>query len=140
LEACLKEASEKGQKPEQCIGAVEGPCLEEPGGESTIGMKNCAGREIDAWDERLNATYRKVMAGPLAQIRTQRMDGAGSRSVTGAEIIRDAQRAWLAARVKKCTAAGLPMEGGTGEGLLYLRCFLRETAQQTLWLEDLRTE
>ena len=60
-----------------------------------------------------------------------------NRALTGADILRDTQRAWLAFRDKKCDAAGLPMEGGTGARLLSTDCYLQETARQALWLETL---
>ena len=62
------------------------------------------------------------------------------RRFTGADIIRDQQRAWLAFRDKKCDAAGLPMEGGTGAGLLAAGCVLQETARQAIWLDILASE
>jgi uncharacterized protein YecT (DUF1311 family) len=104
-------------------------------------MKECSGREIDVWDERLNKIYRDLLAGDLGQLQTQRVPPSGKgRKITGADILRDAQRAWIAARDKKCDAAGLPMEGGTGAGLLTTACVLQETARQALWLEDLKSE
>jgi uncharacterized protein YecT (DUF1311 family) len=141
LGACLDKARGGKTRPEQCIGVIEGPCLKGPDAETTIGMTDCTGREINAWDERLNRTYRAVLAGELGRLATQRPGPSGqSRKVTGADLLRDAQRAWIAARDKKCDAAGLPMEGGTGAGLLSMGCLLQETARQVLWLEDLALE
>jgi uncharacterized protein YecT (DUF1311 family) len=59
------------------------------------------------------------------------------RKLTGADILRDAQRAWITFRDKKCDAAGLPMEGGSGAGVLIAGCYLQETARQALWLEEM---
>jgi uncharacterized protein YecT (DUF1311 family) len=141
LNGCLDKARREGTRPEQCIGTVEGPCLKKPDAETTIGMKECTGREINAWDERLNKTYRDLLAGDLGQLQTERVPPSGKgRKITGADILRDAQRAWIVARDKKCDAAGLPMEGGTGAGLLTMACVLQETARQVLWLEDLKAE
>jgi uncharacterized protein YecT (DUF1311 family) len=133
LETCLKGAEAGKRGPESCIGSIQGPCLKEPGGQTTFGMKECGGREIAVWDERLNAAYQAALSGPPGKQQAQR----GSRTLTGADSLRDAQRSWIAFRDKKCDAAGLPMEGGTGAGLLSVDCHLQETARQALWLESL---
>ena len=135
VESCLKAAEAAKRGPETCIGSVQGPCIEAPGGDTTMGMKECAGREIAVWDERLNAAYRKVLSGQLGTQEAVR--GGGSRKLTGADILRDAQRSWISFRDKKCDAASLPMEGATGAGLLSVDCHLQETARQALWLGGL---
>ena len=99
-------------------------------------MKECGAREIAAWDERLNAAYRAALSGDIGKREAIR---EGGRKLTGADVLRDAQRAWIVAREKKCDAAGLPMEGGTGAGLLSVDCFLQETARQALWLGGLHS-
>jgi uncharacterized protein YecT (DUF1311 family) len=134
VESCLKAAKIAKRSPETCIGAVQGPCLKEPNGETTVGMKECGGREISVWDERLNAAYRTALSGELGKQDAIR---GGGRKLKGADILRDAQRAWISFRDKKCDAASLPMEGGTGAGLLSTDCYLQETARQALWLEGL---
>ena len=85
------------------------------------------------WDERLNRFYQALLHGRLGTLEAPR----GERKLTGAEILRDAQRAWLNFREKECDAAGLPMEGGTGAGILVADCYMVETARQALWLEQM---
>jgi uncharacterized protein YecT (DUF1311 family) len=138
LATCLDQAKAGKKTAEGCIGTVQKPCIESPDGGTTMGMKECTGREIAVWDERLNQAYRAALAGDLGKQQTVR-DG-DKRKLTGADILRDAQRAWVAFRDKKCDAAGLPMEGGTGAGLLSGDCYLQETARQALWLEDMSGE
>lgn len=133
---CLDKAKKDKAEGETCIGVVEQPCLETPEGQSTIGMKTCSNREALVWDERLNTAYQKLQKGGLGQTEVER-DG---RKITGADVFRDVQRAWIAFRDKKCDAAGLPMEGGTGAGVLILGCVLRETAHQALWIEEMARE
>jgi uncharacterized protein YecT (DUF1311 family) len=133
---CLDKAKKGKAEGEICIGVVEQPCLDKPEGQSTIGMKDCSNREALVWDERLNEAYKKLQKGGLGQSEAQR-DG---KKVTGADIFRDVQRAWITFRDKKCDAAGLPMEGGTGAGILIESCFMRETARQALWLEEMARE
>jgi uncharacterized protein YecT (DUF1311 family) len=135
IAACLDKAKAAKATSETCVGAVEKPCLDAPEGSSTLGMKMCAGRETAVWDERLNQAYQALLHGDLGQIEALR-DG-GKRKATGADILRDAQRAWISFRDKKCDAAGLPMEGGTGAGILINECYLQETGRQALWLEDM---
>ncbi|NNM72909.1 lysozyme inhibitor LprI family protein [Enterovirga aerilata] len=135
IESCLREARTERRGEETCIGTVQGRCIKEPGGDTTTGMQRCGGRELAVWDERLNAAYRAALASDVGKQTTLR--GRWARRLTGADIIRDAQRAWLRFRSRKCDAAGLPMEGGTGAGLLTLDCHLHETARQAIWLERL---
>ena len=115
--------------PETCIGSVQGLCLKGSDGGTTIGMKECGAREIAAWDERLNAAYRAALSGDIGKREAIR---EGGRKLTGADVLAEA-------REKKCDAAGLPMEGGTGAGLLSVDCFLQETARQALWLGGLHS-
>ena len=136
IQKCLDAAKKSGAAAETCIGAVQKPCLDSPDGQSTLGMKICSGREMAAWDERLNRFYQALLRSGLGALQAQR----GERKLTGADILRDAQRAWLNFRDKKCDAAGLPMEGGTGAGILVADCYMVETARQALWLEEMGSE
>jgi uncharacterized protein YecT (DUF1311 family) len=138
LAACLDQAKAGKKTTESCIGTIQGPCVAGPDGGTTIGMKECTGREIALWDERLNKAYRAALTSELGEQDVVR--DSGKPKLTGADILRDAQRAWVAFRDKKCDAAGLPMEGGTGAGLLSGDCYLQETARQALWLEDMSDE
>ena len=65
LAACLDKARQEGTPTDRCIGIILGPCVAAPGGDTTVGMKECTGREISVWDERLNAAYRRLLDGPL---------------------------------------------------------------------------
>lgn len=136
IQKCLDAAKKSGAAAETCIGTVQKPCLESPDGQSTLGMKICSGREMAAWDERLNRFYQALLHGGIGAVQAER----GQRKLTGADVLRDAQRAWLNFRDKKCDAAGLPMEGGTGAGILVADCYMVETARQTLWLEEMGSE
>jgi uncharacterized protein YecT (DUF1311 family) len=133
---CLEKAAKAKAEGATCIGTVEQPCLDTPEGQSTVGMKECSNREVLVWDERLNKAYQKLQKGGLGETEIQR-DG---KKLKGADLFRDVQRAWIAYRDKKCDAAGLPMEGGTGAGVLILGCLLRETAHQALWIEEMSRE
>ena len=135
LADCLGRAKGRG---EACIGTVRDACLNGPAAGSEVGNRNCIGLELDAWDDRLNDAYKKILVGDLGTQQTQRAEPSGEvRTKTGADILRDAQRAWIAFRDKKCDAARLPLEGGTGAMTLEATCMLTETARQALWIEDL---
>jgi uncharacterized protein YecT (DUF1311 family) len=133
--ACLDNAKKADKDTATCIGTVQKPCLDAPDGQSTLGMKTCAGRETAVWDERLNKAYQVLVRGDLGKTDASR-DG-GKTKLAGADLIRETQRAWITFRDKKCEAAGLPMQGGTGAGVLSTDCYLWETARQALWLEEL---
>jgi uncharacterized protein YecT (DUF1311 family) len=135
LAACLDTAKPAGRSPESCVGTIQDACAKESGNESNAAMSGCVGREVAVWDERLNAAYKAALAGDLASRDVYR-DG-GARKLTGAEVMREAQRAWIGFRERKCSAARLPMEGGSGAALLGGACFLQETARQAIWLETL---
>jgi uncharacterized protein YecT (DUF1311 family) len=61
------------------IDAALDACLAKPEGSSTVGMVECTGDAIRAWDKRLNEVYQQVMAGldPKSQ-----------------ELLRASQRRW----------------------------------------------
>lgn len=58
-------------------------CLAKPEGASTLGMVECTGEAIEAWDKRLNEVYQQVMA---------RLDPKSR------ELLRASQRRWVAFR------------------------------------------
>jgi uncharacterized protein YecT (DUF1311 family) len=134
IAACLDKAKKTKVEAETCIGTIETPCLETPEGQSTAGMKTCSARETAVWDEKLNKAYQTLMHGDYGQ--TDASPDGGKTKRTGADLIRDMQRAWLAFRDKKCDVASLPMQGGTGAGVLYGGCYMRETARQAIWLDE----
>jgi len=105
---------------ESCIGAVTISCQQAPGGASTMGMIDCSTREWAVWDERLNRAYREALKDAPSKL---------------ARALRDAQRAWLQWREKRCNLPAIDNEGGSIVGPLYTGCMLDATARQALWLE-----
>jgi uncharacterized protein YecT (DUF1311 family) len=104
---------------ESCIGAVTIPCQQEPGGYSTAGMIECNTREWAVWDERLNRSYNQTLKNADRKL---------------AAAVRQAQRAWLQWREKRCKLPEIENEGGSIIGPLYTDCMLDATARQALWL------
>jgi uncharacterized protein YecT (DUF1311 family) len=129
---CLADAKANKSVPESCIGVVQKPCLDTPDGQSTLGMRDCSNRETAVWDERLNKAY-KALLHQLGDIDAER----NGKKLKGADLIREAERAWVSFRDKQCDVTGLPMEGGTGAGVLIDDCYLEQTAQHALWLESI---
>jgi uncharacterized protein YecT (DUF1311 family) len=145
IDACL--ATQKAN-PEPCIGGVFKPCTEAPQApnepyahDSTAGQTDCFNREMAVWDEKMAASLKQVIAGPLGKMMAQpEYRPAGNRRdrpVPGADIIDDMQRSWLAARAKLCDTESMFYEAGTFSSIVYGNCILKETGRHTIWLLDL---
>ncbi len=120
LDACLAQA----EHPEACIGVVSNACQEEPEGSTTYGMMQCAQRELDLWDQRLNAAYTIMRAQMQEQGQDSRRDA-----------LQTAQRIWIEYRQAECVQLGLAYEGGTMRGIVHNSCFNDFTARRALELE-----
>lgn len=133
-EACLQEAT-AWHETRDCIGASMAQCIDATSlGSSTLGMNECAGRELDYWDEWLNDAY--------SLLRTQEKQedvesGDLSGYISQADSLLDMQRAWISFRDTKCTYERAQWTGGTGGGPAELSCLLYETAEQTLYLRTM---
>ncbi len=108
------------REAESCIGVVSTACVQAEGNQSTAVMVDCYGREGDAWDARLNAAYKKALAG-----------GEGADVAEG---YRKTQRAWIAFRDAACAQAGIVFKG-TMAASMGARCRMDMTARQAIWLE-----
>jgi len=123
IAACLKAERGAGRGGQACVGRISKPCMKEPGGETTAGMKMCTGRELKTWDALLNAEYRRLLGGLEAKSQ---------------EKIRAAQRAWIAMRDGDCALPYDTFAGGTLAGVVAGSCLLDHTATRALQLRDLR--
>ena len=94
-------------------------CLASPDGVSTYGMIVCTQKEDDVQDARLNAAYKKVMAGLNARQKAKLLA---------------AQRAWIAFRDAEC-ASYQDEEWGTISRVISAGCVLHMTVQRTMDLE-----
>jgi uncharacterized protein YecT (DUF1311 family) len=74
-------------------------CLGSDIGQTTAGMIGCTGTAIDAWDARLNETYQKALRAIDPKSR---------------DLLRTAQRQWLAFRTAERAAQGGPWQIGRG--------------------------
>jgi uncharacterized protein YecT (DUF1311 family) len=112
--------AEAPRKEESCIGIVSTACIQAEGNESNAVMLECYGREADAWDGRLNAAYKELLAK------------GDSKEV--ADGLRKTQRNWIAFRDAACAQPAVVFQG-TMAGPISAWCVLELTARQALWLE-----
>ena len=135
IDTCLQKEKDT---PERCIGLVYKGCTDAPGGSTTAGLGYCAQRETQVWQEKMQASLRQLLAGPLGRTQAEPWnrpaENKRERAVPGADIIDDMQRAWLAWRAKMCDTAAMQYEGGSLSRVIYGDCIFRETARHALWL------
>jgi uncharacterized protein YecT (DUF1311 family) len=111
---CLTSKDARG-----CIGKIAKTCLAAPGGETTIGMMECTGRERAVWDEQLNASYKLLQ---------------GKATPTQAGALKQAQQAWIAYRDARCGFEASRYEGGTLAGVIAGNCLMQVTAERAVEL------
>jgi uncharacterized protein YecT (DUF1311 family) len=113
-----------GHEPASCIGYVTELCsFESDDGQSQLGLIDCAGREANVWEDRLNTTYAALMAkAASSELR---------------EGYRKMQRAWIAYRDARCAAEGAvePVNSDRQSNII-VSCSLDATARQALILDD----
>ena len=114
-----------------CIGAAADPCMDQPGGETTLGMGQCLTAETRDWDMLLNAWYDKALQ------RAGSRDAASGGEAPTAPVLRQAQRAWIAYRDESCRYEALRYQGGSMAGVAQASCLRDMTARQALRLRTL---
>lgn len=127
-EQCLATLPDDAQGYD-CIGRAATACMEQPGGETTIGMGFCLDAELGLWDDKLNGAYQALRADLTAQ-DADRTNAAISLS----DSARDMQRAWIGFRDARCSFEAAQWQGGTGSSPAFLGCAMTMTAEQTLYL------
>lgn len=124
---CLGQTAAKDQAG--CAGLAANLCMQSnDGGETTVGMSTCLGKEADFWDAELNAVYAELSAREKANDAEMAKIGATVPPVFSA--LRDMQRAWIPYRDALCAYDYSHWGGGTGGGPASVSCFLHETARQ----------
>jgi uncharacterized protein YecT (DUF1311 family) len=98
-----------------------GRCLAKPDGQSTAGMINCIGDELQIQDKRLTLAYR----GAQGRLTTPRQKAA----------LQKAQRAWIAYRDADCDSQTDP-DWGTISRITAANCRLEHTYSRANDLEN----
>jgi uncharacterized protein YecT (DUF1311 family) len=119
INACLKTEHAANRSGRDCIGRMSDHCLQLPGNESTTSMVQCVDEETKVWDGLLNADYQRLL---------------GALGDKAAESVRQAERAWIAARDADCQVPYDIYDGGSMARLDSANCVLDHTAARVLQL------
>lgn len=95
------------------------PCAD---AQTTIEMRNCAGKEYKQADDELNRVYRHLMA---------KLDDEGHKTA-----LKTAQQAWIKYRDANCDFASYLNRGGTIEPVVRYNCMTSMTSSRTKELKD----
>ena len=104
-----------------CIGSLTQSCIEESDAQSTADMVACSERELAVWDAMLNASYDALRE---------------SFDETQADLLRDAQHAWIAYRDRNCDL-WYGLSDGTIRQVLGAGCVSDATARRALELMEI---
>lgn len=125
IEAARSAMAGETGRPQDCIGALSGPCMESPQGSSTVGTNECLGAETQWWDAFLNERYN---------VLRKSIDGESALA------LRDAQRAWIAFRDAECGLHHTYWREGTIRSTVHAICMLEMTASRAIALVAPRWE
>lgn len=119
--ACLGNALATGTAPAACIGPVSSACIDAIATPDYVAAGACVAREAAAWDVVLNDEWKALM-GLLTQAEK--------------DMIRDAQRAWIAYRDADCRVAA-QLAHPSRSGLWGSQCLLDRTAERVIALRNI---
>jgi uncharacterized protein YecT (DUF1311 family) len=136
VRGCL-EAAEDEAASRACIGAFAQSCMaESPGGDTTVGMTACTLAEAGAWDRILNETFGDLVLQSHALAAGE--DQAGVPPAPREQLLRAAQRAWVAFRDADCAQEVAMWGEGSMRQIAGAYCALDRTAQRTFELRAKR--
>ncbi|CAN5617523.1 lysozyme inhibitor LprI family protein [soil metagenome] len=136
LRACLDFADSRADAA-ACAGAHARGCMEAKAeGQTTIGMTFCAMEEAAAWDLILNETWGELVL--ISRRRAILDDEAGEVPAPLEDMLREAQRAWLAFRDADCAHEYAVWGLGSMRQIAGARCVLDRTAQRVIELREKR--
>lgn len=137
LRACL--GAGKAGTGAACIGGVSERCRAvTAGGETTLGIVECALTETRAWDALLNEEYRATRdwARDMDRATAEHSPEFANR----AQSLLEAQRAWIAFRDAECGLAYALWGSGSLRTVAGANCRMEMTAERTLALREMRGE
>lgn len=117
-----------GEVAPQCLGRAAGAC-QDAGNDTTLGIGMCIQSETAAWDAILNREYQSVRAA---------FQGRAAQGVPLPDLLRDAQRAWIAYRDAECGLAYARWADGSIRTIVGANCMMVMTAQRALELRDMK--
>lgn len=135
LAACYEAASEPASRG-ACVGRMASVCMEQEGGQTTLGMSSCLSAEAEVWDDYLNAEYRATRDWMKAADAEEA--GFFPEFAVRAEKLLEAQRAWIAFRDAECALDYAEWGAGSMRTIAYADCMLQMTAERTMELRDMR--
>ena len=106
------------------------------GGWSNLGTTACIQFESEAWDVLLNEEYRKTIDW-LAGLDQEDMEYYPEYAIR-VEVLKKAQRAWIAYRDAECYSAYSIWGAGSMRHSIGAACILGETAERTIELWAIR--
>lgn len=134
LGVCMDGAA-TADEGEACIGLLSDQCMDQPDGQTTIGMTQCAQSETEAWDVLLNSEYKAARAWTKAADEGETAEP--QMFAVRADELLAAQRAWIAFRDANCRAAYGIYGSGSMRNIAGSQCKLRMTAKRAIELRML---
>ncbi|MBY0564887.1 MAG: DUF1311 domain-containing protein [Hyphomonadaceae bacterium] len=114
LEACLAAAFAEERELATCMGVISGPCIDEPGGETTVGTRECLATERAQWQALVDEYVRRLKAD------------ATPNALAALEAYVAAHDEWRDAR---CAYARTLYEGGSLAQVVSAACLRNATAE-----------
>lgn len=131
-EMCLRGEGPEADRSPDCRGIIYEACPNNAG--STTDMVLCTASETRFWDGQLNANYRALMSVYRAGDEVEGEDSPYKL----AQLLQDAQRAWIAYRDASCKGFERNrFRGGSLGRLTAAACIEDMTAKRAQELEDL---
>ncbi len=121
VQVCFLDSA-NGEVAPDCVGDAAALCMEQPEGQTTVGMGTCLMAETGHWDALLNQSYQEAMDRLTPEVQT---------------ALRGAQRAWISYRDAQCDLAAAMFNGGTMRSVAYAGCKMSETAERAIELRDI---
>jgi uncharacterized protein YecT (DUF1311 family) len=136
VRSCLAVAESRADAA-ACRGAYARDCAATTaGGETTLGIVACTTAETEAWDRLLNESYAELVL--LARRRALLDEEAGLTPAPLEDMLREAQRAWIAFRDADCDQEHAIWGQGSQRQVAGAVCLMDRTATRVLELQAKR--
>ncbi len=119
-----------------CVGVYARACMAEPGGDTTLGMADCATAEAAAWDRVLDETFAELVVLSRDLIALEQQAGATPAPLD--EMLREAQGVWIRFRESDCAQEYAVWGEGSMRSVAGAWCRLDRTSQRVIELRAKR--